>query len=215
MPTSNGSLSTRNSTANSTVRSRTRTRTATPTSKTTSHTPSAVISGSSGVSPISSQPAAAGTNGPKPTQDGASQLTVGLAVGIGFLVLAILSILFLFYLRRRRVSQQQPAPIHTRFQSLHSLDEKRLSTNVRYSTYSTVSTPLSTVDEEREDELDISESQAKRKWPRTILSIVGRLAWQSRVSDRQTGAKIDKSERQIRPRPPPVSRGRLGRAPRR
>ncbi|KAL5636807.1 hypothetical protein ACGC1H_000691 [Rhizoctonia solani] len=213
MTTSHVASSTHNSTAKLTVRSRTRTRTTTLTSKSTSRTSGAVISGSSGVSPISSQPAATSTNTPKLTQDSTSQLTVGLAVGIGFLVLAILSILSLFYLRRRRVGQQQPAPIHTRFQS--SPDEKRLSTDIRYSGYSTVSIPLSTVDEEREDELDISESQAELKWPRTIVSTVGRLAWQSQVSDKQTGAKCERSERQVRSRPPPVSRGRLSRTPRR
>ncbi|KDN51101.1 hypothetical protein RSAG8_00730, partial [Rhizoctonia solani AG-8 WAC10335] len=105
----------------------------------------------------------------------------------------------------------------TRFQPLDEPDpdEKRLSTNIRYSGYSTVSTPLSTVDEEREDELDVSESQAKREWPRTALSVVGRLTGPLRISEKQTGAKNEMNERQARPRPPPVSRGRPGRTPRR
>ncbi|CAE6422727.1 unnamed protein product [Rhizoctonia solani] len=221
MSTSHGSLSTHNSTAESTVRSRTRTRTRTAAStltKTVSRTLSASISESVGVAPISSQPAPASTGDPKPTRHSAAQLTTGLAVGIGFLVLAILSILFLFYLRRRRIGRRQPPPSgHTRFHSLQepSPNEKRLSTNIRYSGYSTVSTPLSTVDEEREDELSVSQSQAKRQWSRTIQSMVGRFAWYSRTSDGRTGVRDERSERQARPRPPPVSRVRLGRVPRR
>ncbi|CAE6424412.1 unnamed protein product [Rhizoctonia solani] len=214
--------STRGSAVESTVRPRTRTRTATVTSITTSRTsrtPNAVISKTSGVAPTrtTSQPAAASTDASKPPQDSASSLTVGLAVGIAFLFLAILTILLLFYLRRRRAGQRHPAPQFRPLQQPQS-DEKRLSANARYSGYSVASAPLWTVDEEREDELTLSESQAKRNWSRTIRSMLGRFTWLSQASGRQTGAKSEMSrmsERRERLPPPPVSRGRLERQLRR
>ncbi|KAG8734389.1 hypothetical protein FRC11_002331 [Ceratobasidium sp. 423] len=167
----------------------------------------------------SSRPAAASTDNPEPSQSGASSLTVGLAVGIAFLFLAILSVLLLFYLRRWRAGQRQPAP---QFRPLQQpqLDEKHQAGDVRYFEYSVASAPLWTVDEEREDELSLSETQANRErnWSRTIRSILGRFTWLSQASDTQTGAKNEMpymSQRQERPPPPPVSRVRMGRQPRR
>ncbi|KAH7343665.1 hypothetical protein B0J17DRAFT_713830 [Rhizoctonia solani] len=213
MNSSHGSSSTRNSTAESTRRPRTRT--ATRTSRTASLTLGVATSESSGVAPThtSSQPAATSTDHANSPQNSGSQLTVGLAVGIAFLALAILSITLLFYLRRQRGGQRQHAPSNqTPFRSLHepNPDEKHLSTNVRYSGYSAASTRLYTVDEEREDELSIPESQAKRNWSSTVTSILGRFTSLLQASDGRTGAKNDKpqhmSERQVQPQPPPVSR---------
>ncbi|CAE6438081.1 unnamed protein product [Rhizoctonia solani] len=223
MTSSHGSPSTRNSTAKSTRRSRTRTRTATRTSRTASLTFGTITSESSSVTPAqtSSHLAAVSTDHANPPQNSGSQLTVGLAVGIAFLALAILSIILLFCLRRRRRGQQQPAPSHQiPFGPLHepNPDEKRLPKNVRHSGYSTTSTRLYTVDEEREDELSVSDSQAKRNWSKMVSSTLGRFTSLLQVPDEHTGAKNDKpqhmSERQVQPRPPPVSRVRLERQPR-
>ncbi|QRW16145.1 alphaherpesvirus glycoprotein E domain protein [Rhizoctonia solani] len=166
----------------------------------------------------STLPTATGTNKLEPFQNGTSQLTVGLAVGIGFLLLAILSILFLFYLRRRRSDRQATEPTNNSRQLQQpNLDEKRPSRNGWYSGYSSVSAPLWTVDEEREDEESIGEGHSKRSLSTMIPSVLGRFTWLSPESNRLAGTKnTDMQHRTERlTQPPPVSRGRHERYSRR
>ncbi|KAF8759737.1 hypothetical protein RHS01_01779 [Rhizoctonia solani] len=147
-----------------------------------------------------------------------SQLTVGLAVGIGFLLLAILSILFLFYLRRRRSDRQATEPTNnSRPLQQPNLDEKRPSRNGWYSGYSTVSAPLWTVDEEREDEESIGEGHSKRSLSTMIPSVLGRFTWLSPESTRLASAKNTGMQHRTErlTQPPPVSRGRHERYSRR